>query len=212
MEIDVFRCNTCKQEKTRLRLEGTKPCYGDMCCDCCKKKWLQTANCILASLELELIKQGKKLNLNEMKGVFLERAISTTLYRLEVPHQHNPFKLYYSNYQGKNPDIIIKELDAIIECKNLNQNQVENIISKKWLDKNIIKRPNTSKYSLKMALFSYKPPESLTKYLNDNNWKVYGLGFQILNVKQEKNAIPQLKKQFWWLKKKYQQRQDLDRK
>jgi len=107
-----------------------------------------------------------------------------------------------------NPDIIIEELDAIIECKNLNQNQVENIISKKWLDKNIIKRPNTSKYSLKIALFSYKPPESLIKYLNEHNWRVYGLGFQILDSKQEKKAIPRLKQQFYWLKKRYQEKQD----
>ena len=69
MEIDGFPCNTCGEEKTRLRLEGTNPCYGDMCCDCCKNKGLQTENCTLVSLELELIKQGKKLNLNE-RGVF----------------------------------------------------------------------------------------------------------------------------------------------
>ena len=210
MEIDVFQCNTCGEEKTRLRLGGTKPCYGDMCCDCCKNKGIQTANCILNCIELELIKQGKKLNLNELKGVFLERAISTTLKRLRIPHNHNPYKLYYSNYQSKNPDIVIEELDAIIECKNLNQNQVENIISKKWLDKHIINRANTSKYSLKMALFSYKPPESLIKYLNRHNYRVYGLGFQILNTKQEKKAIPRLKQQFWWLKQKYEQRQASD--
>lgn len=208
MEIDVFPCNTCGEEKTRLRLERTKPCYGDMCCDCCKKKGLQTSKCILNCLELELIKQDKKLNLNEMKGVFLERAISTTLNRLKVPHKHNPFKLYYSNYQGKNPDIIIEELNAIIECKNINQNQAEDIISKKWLDKHIIKRRNTSKYGLKMALFSYKPPESLIKYLKEHNYRVYGLGFQILNAKQEKKAIPRLKQRFWWLKKRFEEKQD----
>ena len=171
-----------------------------------------TPKCTLVSLELELIKQDKKLNLNEMKGVFLERAMSTTLDRLKVPHKHNPFKLYYSNYQGKNPDIIIEELDAIIECKNLNQNQVQHSISKKWLDRNIINRPNTSNYGLKMALFSYKPSEPLINYLKNFNWNVYDLGFQILSVRQEKKAIPRLKQEFWWLKKKYEQRQDSDRK
>jgi len=208
MEIDFYQCNTCNKEQIRPRRTGQQPCFVNMCCECCKKKGLQATNCELISLEVELIKQGKKLNINEMKGVYLERAISTTLNRLNVPHKHNPFKLYYSNYQGKNPDIIIKELDAIIECKNLNQNQVENAISKKWLDKHIINRPNTSKYSLKMALFSYKPPEPLIKHLENFNWKVYGLGFQILNVKQERKAIPRLKQQFWWLKKKYEQKQD----
>jgi len=213
MELDEFLCNICGKWTERLRFRGKTPCFGNnMCCDCCKKKGLQSEDCKLACLELDLLNKGKKLNKNEEKGVSLERAMSATLDRLEVPHQHNPFKLYYSNRQGKNPDIIIEELDAIIECKNLNKNQVENRISTKWLDKNIIKRPKTSGYSLKMALFSYKPHEQLIKYLKKFNWKVYGLGFQILNIKQERKAIPRLKQQFWWLKKKYEQRQDSDRK
>jgi hypothetical protein len=119
-------------------------------------------------------------------------------------HTHNPFKLYYSNYQGKNPDIRIEELNAIIECKNLNENQI-NLLSTQWLDDNVIQRPNTSKYTLKMVLFSYKPRKTLIKYLESYGWKVYGLGTQILNEKQEKKAIPRLKQQFWWLKKLHDQ-------
>lgn len=212
MEFDEYTCNNCGEEKERFRLEGTKPCYGDTCCDCCKKKGLQTESCELSCLEAELILNGKELNEYEKKGLLLERAISTTLDILNIPHKHNPFKLYYSNYQIDNPDIIINDLDAIIECKNLNEKQAKKRISKVWLDKHIINRPNTSKYSLKMALFSYKPPKSLIKYLEKHNYRVYGLGFQILNVKQEKKAIPRLKQQFWWLKKKYEQKQDSARK
>jgi hypothetical protein len=213
MDIEYFRCNTCGKDIRRLKFRGRTPCFGNnMCCDCCKKKGLQSEKCKLDWLELKLIEEGKELNQNEIKGLLLERAMSDTLKKLNIPHKHNPFKLYYSNYQAKNPDIVIEQLDAIIECKNLSKRQVEKSISPKWLDKHIINRPNSSKYCLKMALFSYKPPVPLIKYLKKYNWKVYGLGFQILNLKQEKKAIPRLKQQFWWLTKKKQQRQDSDRK
>jgi len=54
MEIDYYTCNTCGEKKERFRIEGTKPCYGEMCCDCCKKKGFQTEDCKLACLENEL--------------------------------------------------------------------------------------------------------------------------------------------------------------
>jgi hypothetical protein len=161
----------------------------------------------LNCLELDLISKDKRLNENESKGIFLERAMSNTLKRLEVSHKHNPFKLYYSNYQCKNPDIIIEALNGIIECKNINKKQVD-LLSTQWLDQNIICRPNTSGYNLKMALFSYKPRQNLVKYLKGHGWRSYGLGFQILNEKQEKKAIPRLKQQFWWVKKAYDQKQE----
>ncbi len=156
-------------------------------------------------LNLNFYNNGKELNENELKGIFLERAISNTLNNLGIPHKHNPFRLYYSNYQGKNPDIIIDSLDAIFECKNINEKQV-NLLSTQWLDENVVQRPNTSKYTLKMALFSYKPRQNLVKYLKSNGWRSYGLGFQILNMKQERKVIPRLKQQFWWLRKAYEQK------
>ena len=58
-----------------------------------------------------------------------------------------------------------------------------------------------------MALFSYKPRKTLIKYLKSHGWRSYGLGFQILNIKQEEKAMPKLKQQFWWLKKLYDQNQ-----
>ena len=206
MEMVHFKCDTCGEEKSRLVPQGVTPCYGDMCCDCCKKKGLQSDRCKLACLEFDLLGKGKKLNRNEEKGIFLERALSNTLKKLKVRHLHNPFKLYYSNYRGLNPDIIIDSLNAIIECKNINKKQV-NLLSTQWLDKNVINRPNTSKYGLRMVLFSYKPRPTLVKYLKTCNWRVYGLGCQILNEKQEKRAIPRLKQQFWWLKKLHDQNQ-----
>ena len=199
MEIVTFKCNTCGEDKSRLVPQGVTPCYGDKCCECCKKEGLQDDGCKLACLESDLLGKGKKLNRNEEKGIFLERAISNTLNNLGIPHEHNPFKLYYSNYQGKNPDIMIEALNGIIECKNINKKQVD-LLSTQWLDENIICRPKTSGYKLKMALFSYKPRDNLAKYLKSHDWRSYGLGFQILNMKQEEKAIPRLKQQFWWLK------------
>jgi hypothetical protein len=198
-----YTCTTCGEEKSRLVPQGVTPCHGDICCECCKKEGLQDDACKLACLEFELLGKNKKLNKNEIKGIFLERAISNTLKNLCIPHKHNPFKLYYSNYQGKNPDIIIETLNGIIECKNINKTQV-NLLSTQWLDENIIYRPKTSGYNLKMALFSYKPRKALIRYLESHGWRTYGVGFQILNQKQEKRAMRKLKQQFWWLKKLYE--------
>lgn len=181
---------------------GYTPCHQGMCCECCKKNDLQSDKCKLACLELDLLSQGKKLNENEKKGILLERAISKTLKNLGIKHKHNPFKLYYSNYQAKNPDIIIEKLNAIIECKNLNSKQV-GLLSTQWLDEQVISRPKTTGYTLKMVLFSYKPRENLVKYLKKHGWRTYGLGYQILNMKQERKATRRLKQHFWWLKKKY---------
>jgi hypothetical protein len=206
VKIVTYKCDTCGEE--RHRFDWITPCYGDKCCDCCKKDGLQSENCKLACLESELLKKGKKLNKNEEKGIFLERAMSNALMNLGIPHKHNPFKLYYSNYQGKNPDIIIEALNAIIECKNLNKKQID-LLSTQWLDGNVINRPNTANYGLKMVLFSYKPRDTLVKYLVGSGWRVYGLDYQILTVKQERKAIRRLKQQFWWLREKMKAREKL---
>jgi hypothetical protein len=203
MGIVTFKCHTCDEEKERF--DWLTPCHGDMCCSCCIKEGLAPERCKLNSLELERMSKGEELNENELKGIFLERAMSNTLRKLEVPHKHNPFTLCYSSYQTKNPDITIEALNAVIECKNLKQEQV-NFLSEQWLDKNVILRPKTSGYTLKLALFSYKPRKNLAKYLKSHGWRSYGLGFQILNEKQEKKAIPRLKQQFWWLRKAYNQK------
>jgi hypothetical protein len=206
MSLLKYTCNTCGEEKERP--DWITPCHSSMCCECCKKKGRQSQKCKLACLEFDLLGKDKKLNKNEIKGIFLERAISTTLKHLGIPHKHNPFKLYYSNYQGKNPDIIIEALNGIIECKNINKKQV-NLLSTQWLDENIIYRPNTAKYALKMALFSYKPRKTLINYLKSHGWRSYGLSFQILNQKQEQRAMRKLKQQFWWLKKLYEKTSSL---
>lgn len=201
-----YKCNTCGDEKERF--DWITPCHGDMCCSCCIKEGLAPEKCKLNSLELERMSKGEELNENELKGIYLERAMSNTLRRLGVPHRHNPFTLCYSSYQTKNPDITIEAINTIIECKNLNQEQV-NFLSTQWLDKNIILRPKTSGYNLKLALFSYKPRQNLVKYLKIHEWRSYGLGYQILNDdKQEKKAIRRLIQQFWWLKKAYVQKQE----
>src|SRR4030067_2999818 len=113
MSLLKYTCNTCGEKKERPN--WITPCYSDMCCECCKKKGLQPDGCKLACLEFDLLSKGNQLNRNEEKGIYLERAISNTLKHLGIPHKHNPFELYYSHYQGKNPDIIIEALNGIIE-------------------------------------------------------------------------------------------------
>lgn len=70
MDIVEFKCITCGEEKERLVPQGVTPCYGDMCCECCKKKGLQSESCKLVCLEFDLISKGKELNKNELKGIF----------------------------------------------------------------------------------------------------------------------------------------------
>ena len=209
MSIVKYTCATCGEVTERHHWDA--PCYIDMCCSCCIKKGLKSDRSNLFCLDFILDMKGKKLNRNEEKGIFLERAISKTLTNMGILHKNNPFNLCYSSFQIENPDIIIEELSTIIECKNINKHQVD-LLSTQWLDKHIICRPKTSGYSLKMALFSYKPRKNLVKYLKSYGWRTYGLGFQILNEKQEKKAIPRLKQQFWWLRKAYDQKTKLNMK
>jgi hypothetical protein len=87
--------------------------------------------------------------------------------------------------------------------QDINKKQAD-LLSTQWLDENIIQRPKTSGYNLKMALFSYKPRKPLINYLRNKGWRTYGVGFQILNGKQEAKATGKLKQLFWWLKKLYE--------
>jgi hypothetical protein len=198
-----YICYTCGEE--REKTDGGTLCYVDKCCNCCMKNGLKSDRSNLDCLDFFLDIKGKKLNLNEEKGISLERAISKTLTNIGILYKNNPFNLCYSSFQIENPDIIIEGLNAIIECKNLNNHQVD-LLSTQWLDKHIICRPKTSGYNLKMALFSYKPRQNLVKYLKSHGWRTYGVGFQILNEKQERKAVRRLKQQFWWLRKAYEQK------
>ena len=203
MSLVKYTCKSCGEE--RERPDWLPPCDGDICCDCCLKEGLKPDRSNLACQDFELFRKGKELNPDEEKGVLLERAISITLENLGIPHIANPFNLCYSRFQIKNPDIAIEALNAIIECKNLSEFSVSTL-SEAWLQKHIVNRPNTSGYGLKIALFSYKPRKPLVQYLKSKGWKTYGIGFQILNEKQERKATRKLKQQFYWLKKLYAQK------
>jgi len=162
MSLVKYTCKSCGEE--RERPDWITPCFVDICCDCCLKKGLKPDRSNLACQDFELFRKGKELNPDEKKGVSLEKAISTTLENLGIPHIPNPFNLCYSRFQIENPDIIVEGLNAIIECKNLSEFSVSTL-SEAWLRKHIINRPNTSGYALKIALFSYKPRKSLVQYL-----------------------------------------------
>jgi len=206
MRVADYTCKICGQKKTRITFYDEKSCKKGMCCKCCEKQGLQPIECKIAQLEFERFSAGKRLNKNEVKGLLLEKAISDALYVLKTPHKHNPFNNTYPCYQTKQPDIIIEKLNTVIECKNLSKKQVDHL-TPKWLDIHIIKRPNVSKYNRKLALFSYKPRQSLVRHLNKYGWRVYGLGTQILTFRQERKAIGKLIKKFYWLKKEYIQTQ-----
>jgi hypothetical protein len=150
---------------------------------------------------------GKELNRNDVKGLLLERAVSTALHALGISHHHNPFDNTYPCYQNKRPDITIPKIDTVIECKNLSKKQTDHTLSEEWLDKNVIKRHYPLKYRHKIVLFSFKPRKSLQDYLHIYGWKAYGLGEQILGPKQEQKAIGKLKRRFYWLKKEYDKTQ-----
>jgi hypothetical protein len=157
----------------------------------------------MSQLELKRLAMGKRLNKNEIKGLLLERAVSTALRSLKIPHKPNPFNTTYPCYQNKRPDITIPKIDVVIECKNLNKKQVDHTVSEEWLDRNVIKRRYPLKYRHKIVLFSFKPRKSLRLYLNNHGWKVHGLGTQILTPAQERKAKGKLIRNFYWLKKKY---------
>jgi hypothetical protein len=146
---------------------------------------------------------GKRLNMNDIKGLLLERAVSTALDSLMVPQNHNRFDNTYPCYRKMRPDITIPKIGVIIECKNLSKKTVNHRVSEEWLDKHVIKRHYPFKCKHKIVLFSYKPRKKLQQYLRTHGWKVQGLGTQILTPRQEQKAVGKLKRGFYWLKKEY---------
>jgi hypothetical protein len=152
-------------------------------------------------LEFERYIEGKQ-NENDIKGMQLERAISNSLKALQIPHKHNPFNNTYPCYQNKSPDITIKKLDIVIECKNLSKKEVDHLTIG-WLDRNVVYRPYNRGYERKLVLFSYKPRLTLVRYLGNHGWKAYGLGMQILTPKEERKATGKLARNFCWLKREY---------
>jgi hypothetical protein len=197
-----YRCRVCGHRIMSLVFKDEKPCYEETCCKCCKKQGLQSPECKMAMLEFDRFANGVQLSSNDIKGLLLEKAVHDALRILKIPHNHNPLNNTYPCYQNKAPDVIIKDLDTIIECKNLNKKQVDHL-TEKWLDKHIIKRDYASGYGRKLALFSYKPRSSLIKHLNKHCWKVYSLEQQILTYRQEQKAIGNLIRTFYWLNKEY---------
>jgi hypothetical protein len=148
--------------------------------------------------ELERLQEGKELNRNQKKGLLLELAVSEALKELKIPHDPNPFDITYPCYQGDRPDIVIERLGTVIECKNLNKKQVIHL-TKKWLDENVIERPNVASYKCKRVVFSYGLRRSLKEHLENHGWKTYSLGTQILTLKEAYEAIPKMKQRFAWL-------------
>jgi hypothetical protein len=200
-EID-FKCPDCGKEYIVSTPSEEIFCGNDVCCACCKKQGLQSEECKMFQLENEREANGTTLSRDDMKGLLMEKAVSDALTSLKVPHTHNPFNNTYPCYQNKKPDIIIEKLSLAIECKNLNQVQVEQRLSNAWLDENIIKRSYFKNYKRKIAFFSYKPQHSHIAYLNKYGWRVYSLGNQILTAEQMKKSIGKMKQRFYWLTKK----------
>jgi hypothetical protein len=157
----------------------------------------------MAQLELKRFAQGKQLNNNDIKGLLLEKALSDTLHSLGISHNHNPFDNTYPCYQNKRPDITIPKIDVVIECKNLSKKQVDHTVSEEWLDKNVIKRRYPLEHRHKIVLFSFMPRKRFENYLHIHHWKVYSLGEQVLNLKQEHETIGKLRRRFYWLQKEY---------
>jgi hypothetical protein len=199
-DID-FKCPDCGKDYTVIATSEEIFCGKGICCSCCKKKGLQSEECKMFQLEIEREDNGTILSNDDMKGLLMEKAVSDALTSLNVPHTHNPFNNTYPCYQNKRPDIIIEKLNLAIECKNLNQIQVERRLSNAWLDENIILRPYFKNYKRKIAFFSYKPRQSSIEHLRKNDWQTYSLGTQILNAKQVKKSMGKMKQRLYWLKK-----------
>jgi hypothetical protein len=166
----------------------------------------------MAQLELQRYAEGKELSKNDIKGLLMEQAVSDALRSLNVTHDPNPFNNTYPCYQNKRPDIVIQELGIVIECKNLSQKQVQSSLSLEWLDKNIVKRPYFAKYKRKIVLFSFRPLRPAVAYLHKNKWKVYSLGMQLNNLREQKKAIRKIKQRLFWLKQEYNKNSPLKEK
>jgi hypothetical protein len=200
MKIIEYTCKTCGKDRVRIIFGNN--CNKQFCCNCCKNQGVQPRYCKIEQLEFERFSQGKKLNENDVKGLLLEKALSDTLNELKILHEHNPFNNTYPCFQVDQPDITIEKPNLVIECKNLSEKQTS-FLSTQWLDSNIIKRPKVKNYRRKLVLFSYKPRKNLIEYLNRRGWRVYGLGTQLLTLKDVKKIRGRIRQQFYWIKKQY---------
>jgi hypothetical protein len=203
--MSASKCPKCG--KTYLATANTTS-RKKICIACRRKQGLLNQQSIRLQKELERLLQGKELSKNHKKGMLLEYAVSKTLDELGIPHDPNQFDITYPCYQGTRPDIVIEALSVVIECKNLNRSETE-ILTRGWLDVNIIKRPQVNSFEEKIAVFGYEPKLKLKEYLGTKGWRTYSTGSQILTMGQAQNAIPRLKQQLYWLREKMKAREKL---
>lgn len=206
MKIVEYKCKECGEERTTT--DDTIYYHERICGACRRKQGLTNQQSKRLQKELEHLQQGKELSKNHEKGMLLEYAVSETLNELGIPHEHNPFDITYPCYQETNPDIVIKTLNAVIECKNLNRSQTEHL-TRGWLDENVIRRPQVSSFEEKIAVFGYEPRLTLREYLRTKGWRTYSAWSQILTLVQAHDAIPRLKQQLYWLREKMKAREKL---
>lgn len=203
--MGVFECPKCgKRYLTTANTTSRKK----ICIACRKKQGLLNQQSKHIQKELERILKEKELSKNHKKGMLLEYAVSKTLDEIGIPHDPNPFDITYPCYQESKPDIVIKTLNVVIECKNLNRSQTEHL-TRGWLDVNIVKRPQVSSFEEKIAVFGYEPRPLLKQCLETKGWRTYSTGNQILTLGQAQNAVPRLKQQLYWLREKMKAREKL---
>ena len=206
MNAVTFRCTKCGNEI--LTTDDTESSKEKICIACRRKQGLASQESERLRKELGRLLEGKELSRNQKVGALLEKAVSDALNELRIPHDHNPFDTTYVCYQGKGPDIIIKKLDTIIECKNLSRKQVQHLTAD-WLNRNVIERPNVTSHKDKILVISYRPRPRLVEHLKVHGWRVYGVGNQILTQREAYEAVPRLKQQLVWLSNRLRAREEL---
>jgi len=206
MKIVEFKCKKCGEERTTT--DDTIYYRQKICGACRRKLGLLNEESKHLQKELDRLLKGKELSRNHKKGMVLEYAVSQALDRLGIPNDPNQFDITYPCYQESRPDIIIEALNVVIECKNLNRSETQNL-TRGWLDANIINRPQVGSFDEKIAVFSYEPKQSTADYLETKGWRTYSVGSQILTLEQAKNSIPRLKQQLCWLRERMKAREKL---
>jgi hypothetical protein len=204
-QLAVFKCPKCG---TRYLTTANTTPRKKLCITCRRKQGLLNQQSKRLRKELERLLQGKELSKNHKKGILLEYAVSKTLDGLGIPHEHNPFDITYPCFQEENPDIIIKALDTVIECKNLGRSETDKL-NCGWLNQNVVERKKVNSFGEKIVVFSHKPESSLKEYLESRGWRAYAVGNQILTVRQAHDAIPRLRQQLCWLREKMKAREHL---
>lgn len=206
MELVEYKCKICGETITTT--DDTRGYHERICIACRRKQGLINEESKRLQKELERLQQGKELSTNHKKGMLLEYAVSETLNGLGIPHEHNPFDITYPCYQEENPDIIIKALNAVLECKNLSKSTTDRL-TPSWIDKNVINRPKVNAFEEKIVVFGYPLKLSLKKYLKDREWRTCAIGSQILTPRHANDAIPRLKQELYWLREKMKAREIL---